>query len=87
MPIIELPAALRAHTAGKAKLAIEAKTVGEALTTLSKLHPALESVLFNGTSLKRTIGVFLDDEDVRAEPNRALKPDDVLVLIAAMAGG
>lgn len=87
MPTIELPAALRGHAGGKAKLSLEAKTVHEALLTLTKRHPALATVLFNGTALKRTIGVFVDDEDVRTELDRELKPNDVVVLIAAMAGG
>lgn len=88
MPVVELPASLRAHTGGRAKITLEAKTVGEALQVLVQLHPPLGSVLLvDGKTLKRTVGVFVDDDDVRGEPERMLKADDVVVLIAAMAGG
>ncbi|MFT3709267.1 MAG: MoaD/ThiS family protein [Archangium sp.] len=88
MPTVELPAGLRARASGQLRVSVEAKTVREALEQLTLVHPALKGALFlDDGRLKRTVGVFLDDDDVRDEEQRALKGDDVLVLISAMAGG
>lgn len=90
MPIVELPAALRPRAAGKAKLKVEGATVAEALESLCRAHPELRPRLFTGAGvLKRTVGIFVGEEDVRSEEGlaRALRADELLVLVAAMAGG
>lgn len=88
MVTIELPAALRALADQQPRVKVAATTVGAALTALCAAHPSLRAKLFTDAgSLKRTIGVFVGDEDVREAPGHALKPKDVLVLVAAMAGG
>lgn len=88
MVIIELPAALRGLAGGQARVQVEAATVGAALAALCAAHPALHPKLFlDGGGLKRAVGVFVGDDDVRDEPGRALGPREVVVLVAAMAGG
>lgn len=91
MATIELPAQLRAHVGGKARVKVEGKTVGEALDQLFAAAPSLRAVLFieSTGALKRTVGVFLGEDDVRSDEGlaRPVSASDVIVLISAMAGG
>ena len=90
MPTIELSTALRGAAANRSRVAVDAATVGQALQALCLLHPALRGHLFSDLgTLKRSVGVFVGEDDVRSELGlqRALRPDEVVVLIAAMAGG
>lgn len=90
MPVVELPAALRPRAAGKAKVLVEGATVAQALDSLCRAHPELRPHLFTGAGqLKRAVGLFVGEDDVRSDEGlaRALGPTEVLVLVAAMAGG
>ena len=91
MATVEIPAQLRSHVGGKARVKVEANTVGEALDQLFASAPSLRAVLFVESTgrLKRTVGVFLGEDDVRSDEGlaRAVRTGDVIVLISAMAGG
>lgn len=90
MPFVELPAALRPRAAGRVKVQVEGTTVALALESLCRAHPELRPQLFTFEGkLKRTIGIFLGEDDVRSDEGlaRALLPSELLVLILAMAGG
>ena len=90
MPIIELPAALRPRAAGKARLTVEGATVAEALEALCRARPELRPLLFTEAGkLKRTVGIFVGEDDVRSDEGlaRPLGPSELVILIAAMAGG
>lgn len=88
MVIVELPAALRSLADGQSRVKVNAASVGAALETLCEQHLALRTRLFTEAgSLKRSIGVFVDDEDVRDAPETKLGAKSVIVLVAAMAGG
>ena len=90
MPIIELPAALRPRAAGKAKLTVEGATVAEALESLCTAHPELRPQLFTPEGkLKRSIGIFVGEDDVRSDDGlaRSLEQRELVILIVAMAGG
>jgi len=90
MPIVELPAALRPRAAGRAKLTVDGATVAEALESLCRAHPELRPRLFTfAGKLKRTVGIFVGEDDVRSDEGlaRKLAPTELVVLIAAMAGG
>lgn len=89
MPVtIRLPAALRALAESKKQVEVEATTVAEALTALGKQFPKLAPSL-PGTSPKRFVQVFLNDEDVRGLDglDTKLSPKDVIELVSAVAGG
>ena len=89
MPIVELPAALRPRSS-RARLTVEGTTVAEALESLCRAHPELRPRLFTGAGqLKRSVGIFVGEDDVRSDEGlaRALGPAELLVLVAAMAGG
>lgn len=88
MVTVELPAALRAQAGQQARVRVAASSVESALQALCVAHPALRSTLFLETgALKRNVGVFVGDDDVRDEPRRPLTARDTVVLIVAMAGG
>lgn len=90
MPVIELPAALRPRAAGRAKVTVEGGTVAQALESLCRAHPELRPQLFTAAGkLKRTIGIFVGEDDVRSDEGlaRALGPGELVILVAAMAGG
>ncbi len=88
MVTVEVPAGLRALVGNQAKVRVEAASVEGALQALCASYPALREKLFlESGGLKRTVGVFVGDDDVRDEPKRALSDRDVVVLVAAMAGG
>jgi molybdopterin converting factor small subunit len=90
MPIVELPSALRVHADRQARVTVEATTVAAALEAVCRAHPALRPQLWLADGqVRRTIGVFVNEEDVRSPEGlaQALGPRDVVVLITAMAGG
>lgn len=90
MPLVELPAALRPRGAARAKVKVDGATVAEALESLCRAHPELRPRLFTGTGqLKRTVGIFVGEDDVRSDDGlaRPLGPSELVVLVAAMAGG
>ncbi len=90
MAIVELPSALRVHANRQARVTVDAGTVSEALEALCRVHPALRPQLWMADGqLRRTIGIFVNEEDARSPEGLAqpLGPRDVVVLITAMAGG
>lgn len=89
MPVLELPAAFRVHTRA-ARVRVVGATVGEALRAVATRFPAVEPLFFTaGYELKRTVSVFVRDEDVRALAGLAtpVDEDEVVVVISAIAGG
>lgn len=90
MATVELPAALRSLCGGRARVSLPGETVGAVLEALCEEAPALRGRLFTPAGeLKRSVGVFLRDEDVRALDGlaTAVAPREALVLVAAVAGG
>jgi sulfur-carrier protein len=87
---IKIPPVLRPSTGGEREVAAEGGNVGELLRALATQHPATQSQLFgeDGT-LNRYVNVYLNDEDVRVLDglDTAVKSDDTLVILPAMAGG
>jgi sulfur-carrier protein len=87
---IKIPPVLRASTGGEREVAAEGADVGELLRALAVAHPATESQLFGEDgALNRYVNVYLNDEDVRVLNglDTAVKADDTLVILPAMAGG
>ena len=65
-------------------------SVGDVLRALAEQHPATREQLFGEDgSLNRYVNVYLNDEDVRVLDglDTAVKPEDTLVILPAMAGG
>ena len=71
-------------------MSAEGGNVGEVLRALAEQHPATREQLFGEDgSLNRYVNVYLNDEDVRVLDglDTAVKPEDTLVILPAMAGG
>ena len=90
MSTIKIPPVLRSSTAGEKQVSAEGGNVGEVLRALAEQHPATREQLFGEDgSLNRYVNVYLNDEDVRVLDglDTAVKPEDTLVILPAMAGG
>ena len=90
MSKIKIPPVLRSSTGGEKEVSAEGENVGDVLRALVDQHPATKSQLFgeDGT-LNRYVNVYLNDEDVRVLEGleTAVKQEDTLVILPAMAGG
>jgi len=73
--------------AGVAAVEVEAATLGEALTAVRRLHPALEPEVIVGDRLASHWRASIDGGPWIEDPVTALSPGDVLVLVSALAGG
>jgi molybdopterin synthase sulfur carrier subunit len=90
MPTIKIPPVLRASVGGERELPADGASVREVLQHLVTAHPATQSQLFSAEGeLNRYVNVYLNDEDVRVLDglDTAVGPQDVLVILPAMAGG
>jgi sulfur-carrier protein len=87
---IKIPPVLRGSTGGEKEVSAEGESVGDVLRALVDQHPDTRSQLFgeDGT-LNRYVNVYLNDEDVRVLDglDTAVKQEDTLVILPAMAGG
>jgi len=81
---------LRSHTGGAPEVQAAGSDVGEVLRALTAAHPATAEQLFGEDGdLNRYVNVYLNDEDVRVLDGlgTAVKDDDTVVILPAMAGG
>ncbi len=87
---VSIPAPLRDLAGGKAELDASGATVGEVLRQVARAYPRLgERLLDDAGQVRRHIGVFLGDEEVREVGGlgAALRDGDRLWLVPAIAGG
>jgi molybdopterin converting factor small subunit len=91
MPVtISIPGPLRDLAAGRAELGASGATVGEVLRQVALAHPRLgQRLLDEAGQLRRSVGVFLGDEEVRELGGLAapVRDGDRLWLVPAIAGG
>src|SRR5512137_1184405 len=88
--IVSIPGPLRDLAGGKAELEAPGDTVGEVLRQLARAHPRLgERLLDDAGQVRRHLGVFLGDEEVRELGGLAapVRDGDRLWLVPAIAGG
>lgn len=87
---IRIPTPLRTFTGGQAAVAVDAATVGEALTALGRRHEGLlERILDDNGELRGFVNVFVGDRNVRALGGLSaeLPPAAVVSIVPAVAGG
>jgi molybdopterin synthase sulfur carrier subunit len=87
---VKIPPVLRSSTGGEKEVSADGPDVGAVLRSLAERHPETERQLFaEDGSLNRYVNVYLNDEDVRVLDglDTAVKPEDTLVILPAMAGG
>ena len=94
MPInVTVPAAIRSVVGNQATVAIEGATVQEVVDALTTKYPELGKRIYDGDpaarNLKRSINLYVNDEDIRFLDNwkTALKNGDELTILLAIAGG
>ncbi len=91
MPVkVIIPTPLRQYTAKKDAVELDAKTVGEALATLTTQYADLRRHLFNEEGKIRSfVNVYLNDEDIRylQREQTPLHENDVLSIVPSIAGG
>jgi molybdopterin synthase sulfur carrier subunit len=87
---VKIPPVLRSSTGGAKEVDAEGSSVGDVLRAVAEQHPATKSQLFSESGeLNRYVNVYLNDEDVRVLDgiDTAVRPEDTLVILPAMAGG
>lgn len=91
MPVkVIIPTPLRQYAGKKEAIEIQAKTVGEALSGLTKQYGDLHKHLFTGDGkLRSFVNIYLNDEDIRYLQKEAtpLQDDDVISIVPSIAGG
>jgi molybdopterin converting factor small subunit len=73
--------------AGLGEVVVEATTLAEALAALGRACPALRPAVVDGERLQPSYLVALNGRQFAADPGTHLRHGDVLVIVAAQAGG
>ncbi len=73
--------------AGRETIAVEARSVGEALGALARACPALDDTVVEGDSLRPWYLVAVNGVQLTSDARLPLRDGDVLVLMSADAGG
>lgn len=90
MAKIIIPTPLRKFTDNQAAFEANASTVYEAIESLAAAFPEVKKHLFDDkTQIRSFLRIYLGDEDINVldKEKTALKADDVLSIIPAIAGG
>ena len=87
---VHLPSLLRPSVGGENHVAVDAETLGEALTVLVQRHPLLRFHLYDARGAFRThVLMYYNGESVASLPTLdvPLRPGDELEVINAVSGG
>ncbi|MFB3923990.1 MAG: ubiquitin-like small modifier protein 1 [Terriglobia bacterium] len=91
MPVrVIIPTPLRQYAGKKDAVEIEAKTVAEALASLTNQYGDLRKHLFTDDGkLRSFVNVYLNDEDIRYLQREAtpVRENDTLSIVPSIAGG
>jgi sulfite reductase beta subunit-like hemoprotein/molybdopterin converting factor small subunit len=89
-PIVRVPGTLLELSGGEDAIAVEAKTVGDALVVLGGRHPKLiEYLLVEPDRVNPAVNLYIDEDDIRGLGglNAPLEPGQELTILPALAGG
>jgi sulfur-carrier protein len=88
---IEIPTPLRVYAGNQSAVAVEARTVSEAISALTAQYPQFEKHLYTSEGkLRSFVNLYLNDEDIRYLPEgekTAVAESDTLSIIPSIAGG
>jgi molybdopterin converting factor small subunit len=87
---VVIPTPLRQYAGKQESVEIEAKTVGEALASLTGQYGDLRRHLYTDEGkLRSFVNVYLGDEDIRflQKENTPLQDGDTLSIVPSIAGG
>lgn len=89
MSTVRVPPVLRETVGGNRTLTAHGTTVTEVLADLFAAYPALRERVTEGGELSPFVNVYVNDRDVRYRDglDTAVGPDDIVILLPAMAGG
>lgn len=94
MPVnVTVPAAIRSVVGNQSAVKIEGSSVSEVMDALTAKYPELGKRIYDGDpaarNLKRSINLYVNDEDIRFLDNwqTTLKSGDELTILLAIAGG
>jgi molybdopterin synthase sulfur carrier subunit len=87
---VQIPTALRRHTAGVGKLDCSAANLGELFSVLDAQFPDLKPHLRDETGqIRRFLNVYVNEEDIRflGGPTYTFQDGDEILLVPSIAGG
>lgn len=87
---VRIPTALRKLSEGKDVVEVEGANVGEVMTNIKSLFPALaEQLVDENGKVRRFVNLFANDEDIRFldDLDTELSAGDELSIVPAIAGG
>lgn len=89
MTRVRIPPVLRDAVGGSREIQATGGSVAEVLDELFAQHPALRDRVTEDGALSRYVNVYVNDRDVRYRDGleTAVRPDDTVILLPAMAGG
>jgi molybdopterin synthase sulfur carrier subunit len=90
MPSVRIPTPLRKLTADQDEVTISAGNVSALIDELENQYPGLKDRLCDESGeVRRFINLYVNNEDIRFldGKNTALKDEDVVSIIPAIAGG
>jgi sulfur-carrier protein len=87
---VQIPTALRRHTAGVASVACAAANLTELFTVLDDKFPELKPHLRDESGqVRRFLNIYVNEEDIRflGGPSYAFQDGDEVLLVPSIAGG
>lgn len=90
MPSVRIPTPLRKLTSEKDEVSISAANVGELIEEMENQYPGIKNRLCDESgNVRRFINLYVNNEDIRFLNGKetALKEDDIVSIIPAIAGG
>ena len=87
---IQIPTALRRHTAGVKSIACAAANLDELFSALDQQFPELKPHLRDENGqLRRFLNIYVNEEDIRflGGPDYAFQEGDEVLLVPSIAGG
>jgi sulfur-carrier protein len=87
---VQIPTALRRHTAGVASLDCAASNLEELFSVLDEKFPELRPHLRDDKGqIRRFLNIYVNEEDIRflGGPTYAFQEGDEILLVPSIAGG
>ncbi|HTU34506.1 MAG TPA: MoaD/ThiS family protein [Candidatus Acidoferrum sp.] len=87
---IQIPTALRRHTAGAASLSCEAANLNQLFSALDERFPDLKPHLRDESGqVRRFLNIYVNEEDIRflGGSDYAFRDGDEVLLVPSIAGG
>jgi molybdopterin converting factor small subunit len=87
---VQIPSALRRHTAGTAEIQCSASNLGELFAVLDQQFPDLRPHLRDESGqIRRFLNVYVNEEDIRflGGDKYAFTDGDEILLVPSIAGG